>query len=128
MTDEKKKPRTVEAHGPSAVQERTNHLRINRDAAQRIIARHLREKKISPEEANTLANAICNSIVASMPTPDRPALRNWRMIPEHPGYEVAQELRRRLGDQIESPDEQTTRAIWKLIYDHGKTLPDDIVV
>jgi hypothetical protein len=37
------KPRPVQITKPEYIKDRTNHLRIHKDAAQRLIARYLRE-------------------------------------------------------------------------------------
>jgi len=58
------RPRPVQITSPGYVKDRTNHLRIQKDAAQRLIARYLREK-MTPADANDMANG---SATASYPT------------------------------------------------------------
>jgi hypothetical protein len=77
------RPRPVQITGPGYVKDRTNHLRIQKDAAQRLIARYLREK-MTPADANDMVNRICDGILSNMPAGGRSALRGFRMIPEYP--------------------------------------------
>jgi hypothetical protein len=51
-------------------------LRIDKDAAKRLIARLLRENKMLPADANNSASRICDAIQASMPT----AATNERIV------------------------------------------------
>lgn len=66
-------------------------LRLDKDAAHRLIARFLREK-MSPDDANRFAAKICDSLHASMTKPMRPDLHSWRMIPGTPSLETSGRL------------------------------------
>jgi hypothetical protein len=128
MVDEQKKLQTVQITSPRTVLERTNDLRINKDAAQRIIARYLREKML-PDEANRLANRICDGLLTNMPTPSRPALRGYRMISEYPPGESRDQIAQAFLHMRRDADEwQVAREGWGIVYAHGQPLPDDIVV
>lgn len=128
MTDDSK-PRPVRVFSPGYVQGHTNDLRINRDTAERLIARYLREKML-PAEANDFARRICNGIVTSMPAAGRPALRGFRMIPGYPPDDVVSKVATGLRtlDLDERHDWSLGRAGWELVYRHGQALPDDVVI
>jgi hypothetical protein len=123
-----KKLEHVEMKTPFYVQERRNELKINRDAAERLIARYLRER-ISPADAIGLARRICDGMLASMSTPVRPSLRGYRMIAEHPPYGSME----RIGAQIralriQEDRHELARDAWGVVYGYGEALPDDVVV
>jgi hypothetical protein len=122
------KPRPVQITKPEYVKDRTNHLRIHKDAAQRLIARYLREK-MTPADANDMANRICDGIVSNMPTGGRTALRGFRMIPEHPPQDASSRIAaafRSIRPQ-QASDWSLASEMWEVVYRHGQALPDDIV-
>jgi hypothetical protein len=125
MADETKKRKPVSIKVPSLVGDPTNDIRINKDAAERLVARYLREK-LPPEEANTLASRIVGGMVSAMPTPERPALRGWRMIsrypPDHAG--VAAQFHR-ISSNAE--DFEIARAVWAIVFERAEPLPGDMV-
>jgi hypothetical protein len=129
MSQEPNKPRPVQMTSRGYKHDdRTDDLRIQKGAAQRLIARYLRER-MSPSEANDLADRICDGILCAMPTPSRPALLGWRMISEHAPHESIGEIAgafRRLSR--EGDDGWLVREIWATVYKHGTSLPDDVVV
>ena len=91
MAEKTDKGRPVQITSPGYSLDRTNHLRIQKDAAQRLIARYLREK-MTPGEANDFANRIVDGIVSATPSPTRPALRGWRMIDQDPPHESTDKI------------------------------------
>jgi len=126
MADEDK-GRPVRVTSPGYRIDKTDDLRINKDEAQRLIARYLRDK-MNPGEANNLANQIIDGIVAAQKTAARPALRGWRMIPEPP-----EDVRARLVASIKAirptdSEHSISADAWKAVYRHGTALPDDMVV
>ena len=123
------KPRPVRIISPGYVQGHTNDLRINRDAAERLIARYLRAKML-PADANDLASQICDGIVMNMPAASRPALRGFRMIPEYPPDDVVSKVATDLRsiDLDERHDWSLGRTGWEIVYRHGQALPDDVVI
>jgi hypothetical protein len=128
MADQPDKPRPVEIKKPGHTMDRTNDLKIGKDAAQRIIARYLREK-MTPDEANTLANRICEGIAAVAPTATRPGLRGWRMIDQYPPYEA----KRRIAEtfravRLNQDDNAVASAVWDVVFAQGIPVPDDVVV
>jgi hypothetical protein len=129
LTDEPKKLQSVQITTPMSVSERTNDLRINKDTAQRLIARYLRDAKFLPDAANQLSNRICEGLLSNMPTPSRPALRGHRMIDSYPPHDrrsqVAAAFRRLRRD---GEDWEIARDGWAVVYEHGQAMPDDIVV
>jgi hypothetical protein len=70
--NEKGRPVQITHSGYSI--DRTNTPRLEKDNAQRIIARYLREK-MNPGEANDLANRIVDGLISNTSSPARPALR-----------------------------------------------------
>jgi hypothetical protein len=122
------KPRPVQITSPGYVKDRTDDLRIKKDAAQRLIARYLREK-MTPGEANDFANRIIDGIVSNMPAAGRTALRSFRMIPEYPPDDVAPRVAaafRAIRPQ-QNQDWSLARDVWEVVYRHGQALPDDVV-
>jgi hypothetical protein len=122
------RPRPVQITSPRYVKDRTNHLRIQKDAAQRLIARYLREK-MTPADANDMANRICDGILSNTPTGGRSALRGFRMIPEYPPEDVSSRIAaafRSIRPQ-QTNDPNLAREMWQVVYQHGHALPDDIV-
>lgn len=127
MADEVDKGRPVQITSPSYRSDKTDDLRIHKDEAQRLIARYLREK-MNPGEANNLANQIIDGIVAAQKTAGRPALRGWRMIPEHPPEDVRARLVASIRAIRPTDNEHSICTdAWKAVYRHGTALPDDIV-
>jgi hypothetical protein len=121
------KPRPVQITSPGYVKDRTDD-RIKKDAAQRLIARYLREK-MTPGEANDFANRIIDGIVSNMPAAGRTALRSFRMIPEYPPDDVAPRVAaafRAIRPQ-QNQDWSLARDVWEVVYRHGQALPDDVV-
>jgi hypothetical protein len=128
MTEETDKPRPVQIQSPGYGGDRTNDLRMNKDAAQRLIARYLREK-MSPGDANNFANRIVDGIVSNMPMPQRPALRGWRMIDQYAPYEIRGQLASAFkAIRLNTSDDSVAEEVWKAVYRHGTALPDDIVL
>ncbi|MBR0746201.1 hypothetical protein JQ582_19910 [Bradyrhizobium japonicum] len=127
MADEADKGRPVQVTSPSYRSDKTDDLRIRKDDAQRLVARYLREK-MNPGDANDLANRIVDGIVAAQKTASRPALRGWRMIPEHPPEDVLSQLSSSIRAIRPTDDVRSTcSAAWKAVYRHATALPDDIV-
>ena len=106
---------------PNYVQDRANDLKINKDAAQRLIARYLREH-LSPKNANDLSNRICEGILSSMPTPTRPSLRGWRMIPEYPPSESTHQIFADIRAlRFQDAEYAIAREVWSIVYRYGQT-------
>lgn len=83
-----------------------------------------------PADANSLAERICNGIAVNMPTAGRPALRGFRMIPDHPPEDVAPQVvaaYRGIRPQ-ENHDWKLAREVWDAVYRHGAAIPDDVVL
>jgi hypothetical protein len=128
MADEEK-PRQVHVTRPTYMRDRTNDLRIQKDVAQRLIARYLREK-MTPGDANDFANRIVDGIVSNMPAAGRPALRGFRMIPEHPPEDLTSKIAsayRSIRPQGKT-DWALARDLWEIVYKYGQALPDDVVI
>jgi hypothetical protein len=128
MADETDKGRPVQITSPGYSLDRTNHLRIQKDAAQRLIARYLREK-MTPGDANDFSNRIIDGLASATPSPMRPGLRGWRMIDDHPPHEsvdrIASEFR---SVRLQESGYFTAADVWKIVYKHGTAISDDMVV
>ena len=110
------------------MKDRTDDIRIKKDAAQRLIARYLREK-MNPGEANDFANRIIDGIVSNMPAAGRTALRGFRMNPEHPPEDITPRVAaafRSIRPQ-QTDDWGLARDVWEVVYRNGQALPDDVV-
>jgi|SRR5215217_3333840 hypothetical protein len=128
MPEETDKGRPVQIRSPGYALDRTNHLRIQKDAAQRLIARYLREK-MTPGEANDFANRIVDGIVSATPTPMRPGLRGWRMIDDHPPMESTEKIAAEFRSvRLQEGAYFTASDMWKIVYKYGTAIPDDMVV
>jgi hypothetical protein len=128
MPNKTDKPGPVRITSPDYVQNRTNHIRIQKDAAQRIVARYLREK-MPPGDAIDFAKRICDGLISNMPAPGRTALRSFRLIPENPPEEACSRIAaafRSINPQ-EPRDQRLARGIWDVVYKYGQALPDDVV-
>jgi hypothetical protein len=85
---------------------------------------------MNPGDANDFANRIVDGIVSNTPATGRPALRGFRMIPEHP----PEDLRSKIASAYRSirPQGKTdwalARDVWEIVYRNGQALPDDVVV
>jgi hypothetical protein len=129
MAEDINKPRPVQVTSPNYSLDRTNDIRIQKDAAQRLIARYLRDSKMLPGEANALANSIIDGLVSNMSAPARPALRGWRMIGQYPPEDAVH----RVAAAVKAVRLHTTddRAMaldtWAAVYRNGTAMPDDIV-
>ncbi len=127
MAEDTDKGRPVQVTSPGYSIDRTNHLRIQKDAARRLIARYLREKMM-PGEANDFANRIIDGLVSATPSPTRPSLRGWRMIDQHPPLEsterIASEFR---SVRLQGGDHFAAADVWKIVYKYGTAIPDDLV-
>ena len=119
MAEETDKGRPVQITSPGYLLDRTNHIRIQKDSAQRLIARYLRDT-MNPAQANELANRIIDGMVSATPSPMRPGLRGWRMIDEHPphGYtdKIASEFR---AVRLQEDNYFTAAGAWKVVYKYG---------
>jgi hypothetical protein len=130
MAEDPDKSRPVQLRHAGHVTDRTNNLRIQKDVAQRLIARYLRENKMMPGDANELSNRIIDGIVSNMPVAGRPGLRGFRMIPEHPPEDVCSQVAaafRTIRPQ-ENKDWSLARDVWDAVYRHGTAIPDDVVL
>src|SRR5882757_2907470 len=125
MADEPDKPRPVQVISPGS--ERPRDLIIQRDIAERLIARYLRDR-MSHRDANELAKHICDGIVSLMPEPGSAALRGWRMIPEYPPYESRKQIGAAMQEAVRAQDDDSlVREMWAIVYRHAHDLPDDVV-
>jgi hypothetical protein len=125
---ENEKGRPVQITHPGYSIDRTNTLRLEKDNAQRIIARYLREK-MNPGEANDLANRIVDGLISNTSSPARPALRGWRMIDRHPPAEMTDRIasaikRVRLAG---CSDYATAAEAWEIVCNHGTAIPEEVV-
>jgi hypothetical protein len=129
MADETDKGRPIQITSPGYSLDRTNHLRIQKDAAQRLIARYLRDSKMTPGAANDLSNRIVDGLISATPSPMRPGLRGWRMIDDHPPHEsvdrIASEFR---SVRLQERSYSTAVDVWKIVYKYGTAIPEDMVV
>jgi len=99
-------------------------FRINRDTAERIIARFLREK-ISSVEANSFASKICDSLQASMSSPTRVAPardieKGLRLIPSIPPKAIAKDYLAELQSFMQDIDPTEALEIWRTVFRHGR--------
>jgi hypothetical protein len=126
--DTPSKPRRVQPTSRGYKLDRTNDLRIDRDDAQRLIARYLREK-MNPGDANEMSSRIVAGLVSNAKSPSRPALAGWRMIPEYPPENVIGAVASAFkAVRLNTADNYSiARDAWKTVYKHGTSLPDDIV-
>jgi hypothetical protein len=121
MADE---PRPVPTTSPGFA--RPDDLKIQRNVAERLIARYLRDR-MSHQDANELAKHICDGIASLMPEPGSAALRGWRMIPEYPRYESREQVGAAMqAVQVQDRD-SLAREMWAIVYRHAQDLPDDFV-
>lgn len=127
MAEETDKGRPVQIQSPGYSLDRTNHLRVQKDTAQRLIARYLREK-MNPGDANDFANRIIDGLVSATPSPMRPGLRGWRMIDEHPPHESTDRIASEFRSVRLDNSYFTAADVWKIVYKHGTAIPDDMVV
>ena len=103
-------------------------LRIEKDKAEPLVALLLREKKMSPAEAGAFAITICNRLQAAMAMPTKPGLRGYKMILEHPPYEIRPEFMADLGSHVTNVDEYFASTLWEIVYKYGRNIPDDVVI
>ena len=130
MADTPDKPQPVQIKRPSTSIERTNDIRINKDAAQRIIARYLRDHaKMLSGPANDLSTRICDGLHAAMPETVRPALRGFRMIGEYPvesnSAQIAGAIR---AIDLKASNWTVAQNAWAVVYYYGNAIPDDVTV
>ena len=130
MANEPEKPRPVKITRPGHRKDNSGDVRINRDAAQRIIARYLRdEQRMAPGDANALATRIIAALVAAAPSPPRIGLRNAR-IPDIAPHGERTEIAHRCREIFESEellDTLVAQRVWEVIYSYGIAVPDDVV-
>jgi hypothetical protein len=101
------------------------NIRIDDQAAERLIARLLRDK-LSPGDANKLAADIVTGLKAATSSPTRPGLRGWRMISEHIPFEQIDNIVQDMRYQGIKADVLMARALWSVVYSFGHPIPDDI--
>ena len=100
-------------------------IRIDGDKALHIIAQILRdERKMLPADANEIASLICRRLLAAMSTPTKPGLSGYRLIDEWPPD--AEEFANEVGLKLADIDEHLAGVLWKMVYDRGRDLPQDI--
>jgi hypothetical protein len=103
-------------------------IRIDQDKALRLIAQRLRDgAKMSSADANTLAATIVIALTSSMPLPKKPGLADWRMISPSPPRDALAEIMAAL-KKYEIGPEWTAERLWHAVWDHGRKLPDDVVM
>jgi hypothetical protein len=103
-------------------------IRIDANAAERLIARLLREK-LPPADANQLASDISRGLLAAMPAGLRPGLKGWRMIPEFlPGDRERSQFVQDARYQGFDVDWSRASVFWRLVYRYGQPVPDDVVI
>lgn len=102
-------------------------LRMEKDTAQRVVARLLREK-LNPDDANKFAAKICDGIQASMKQPTRPGLSGWKMIPRHLPHHQERDFERDVHRLVTAEHPYAAADLWEAVYKYGTEIPDDIVV
>jgi hypothetical protein len=123
---ENEKGRPVQITHPGYSIDRTNTLRLEKDNAQRIIARYLREK-MNPGEANDLANRIVDGLISNTSSPARPALRGWRMIDRHPPAEMTDRIASAFKRvRLAGTDYATAAEAWEIVYNYGTAIPEEV--
>jgi hypothetical protein len=104
-------------------------IRIDQNTAERLIARILRDNKLSAADSNRLAAEICTGLRAAMPSPTRPGLQGWRMIPEHiPHDDDRERFLQDIRYQGFAAEMHNALVLWKIVYQYGRPVPDDVVV
>jgi hypothetical protein len=105
-------------------------LRVDKDAAHRLMARFLREHtKVAPAKVSELASQLTDQLVAAMPAPTRPGLRGWRMIPQY----LPSDKRDDILDDVRSGFRRDVNydelnGLWDIIYEYGRDVPADVVI
>jgi hypothetical protein len=111
----------------AAYRELTMNIRIDEGAAERLIAQRLRDgSRLSPVEANELANEIATGLKAATTSPTRAGLKGWRMIPEYLPFEQRDNLIQNMRLNGINASDDSARALWTLVYSYGRPIPDDI--
>lgn len=107
-------------------------LKIDRHAAERIVAQVLRDElKLNPAQANEIALKVGIRMDATATDLLRAGYgRGWRAIgsrPPHYGEEVT-EMVNKLRRWIPNADKDTIDHAWTVIYEYGREVPDSAMV
>jgi hypothetical protein len=98
-------------------------IRIDAAKAERMIAQILRdERKLSPADANAVAENICRRLSTAMAAPTNPPLQGYRIISSHPP-EGGREFVSALAEKIADVNYGVASELWKMVYDRGRDLP-----
>jgi hypothetical protein len=100
-------------------------LRIERDRAARIIARHLRTK-LTPAFSNELAETILDNLSAAMRTETKLGLTGAKIISSQPPEQAVADMLKAARSRYKF-DERMAREIWHIVHRYGVDPPEDII-
>ena len=122
-------------------------IRIDADAAERLIARCLREDHLLPEVANNSARRITTALLAATKSTDYPSMTGARILPGSPPIELVESIAQtilpavkeyiqnlpveeREGDLDRSlrafANTQLAQRIYEKLFSRAKSLPEDL--
>lgn len=103
-------------------------IRTDQDKASRLISQRLRESaKMSPADANTMAEVIVTALTSSMTRAKKPGLTDWRMVPRLPPKDAVAEIMSAL-KKYEIGPEWSAERLWHAVWTRGRELPADVVM
>ena len=104
-------------------------LRIDRDAAHRVVSRLLRESgQVSAADATALATTICGGLQTSGTPPNLAPVKGWSMISERMPASRTHEFVEFLKPLMEDANPRVAALIWHTVYTYGRPVPGTVAV